>query len=126
MRDLLGVEVPTLLMALAVVVGLAFLRVGVFFSRRIFLLMWLELEDRREKSRMSCFEGVVDARKEDRRSRVEKCLSSGGSLFVELDLNFGAGIWVLLCSLEERPSAEDAVDRRFDGVLGTLDESASA
>lgn len=56
MRALLGVVVPDVL------VDLAFLRVGVFFSLRIFLLMWLELDERREKRRMSCFKGVVEAR----------------------------------------------------------------
>lgn len=40
MRALLGVVVPDVL------VDLAFLRVGVFFSLRIFLLMWLELDEK--------------------------------------------------------------------------------
>ena len=39
-----------------------FFRLGVLFKRRIFLLMWLDDDERREKRRMSCFGGVVLAR----------------------------------------------------------------
>jgi hypothetical protein len=117
---LLGVDDGPAVVGLeGVEVGVALRFVGVAFKRRIFLLMWLELVLRREKSRISCFWAVCEARYEERRIRVGKCLRRGGVWVWVCVCEEGGLGWIWVCGVV-------VLVGRFDGVLGVLSINGSS